>query len=145
MKKIFNFRIILCWIICIGTYWVTAFVYPHSCYYNDARFAYMNLTQILVYLGITVIYGTVMFFLLLGLDAIGRYIGMKHNLLLYFLYHFVFCTAFAFVTDKLYQPLMLSPYWIYLLIGFFPATMYSVIYSYHASHLKQEDEEKQNA
>lgn len=136
MKELFKLRTILCWIICVGAYWLTAILYPYNFYYQDTYIPAMSLVQILLFMGITVVLGTVMHLLMQGVVAVGKYIGMKKNLLLYFLYYFVICSTFAFGTDKLLSAIKIEPFGIYLLLGFLPAMLCSIIYSYHMSHRK---------
>ena len=140
MKELFKLRNILCWIICVGAYWITALLYPYNFYYQQTFLPAASFVQILLFMGITVVLGTVMHLLMQGVGAIGKYIGMKKNLLLYILYYFVICTLYAFGTDKLLSAIKIEPFGIYLLLGFFPAMLCSIIYSYHVSHRPVEDE-----
>lgn len=136
MKELFKLRTILCWIVCVGAYWVTAILYPYNFYYQGTYIPQMSLVQVLIFAGITVVLGTLMHLLMQIICAVGKYIGMKKNLILYFLYYFAFCSLFAFGTDKLYTPIKIEPNLLYLLLGFFPAMLCSIIYSYHASQKK---------
>ncbi len=142
MKELFKLRTILCWIICVGAYWITAILYPYNFYYHETYIPEMNFVQILIFAGITVVLGTVMHLLMQGIGAVGKYIGMRKNLLLYFLYYFVICSAFAFGTDKLLSAIKIEPFGIYLLLGFLPAMLCSIIYSYHVSHRTVEESKK---
>ena len=136
MKKLFKMRTFLCWIVCIVAYWLTALLYPYNFYYQETFVPAMNFLEILIFMGITAGLGTVMFLIMQGVGAIGKYIGMKKNLILYFLYYIVICSAFAFGTDKLLTVITIEPFGIYLLVGFLPAMLCSIIYSYHRSHRK---------
>ncbi len=136
MKELFKLRTILCWIICVGAYWVSAFLYPYNFYYQDTYVPAMTFLQILILLGITVVLGTGMHLLMQGICAVGKWIGMKKNLVLYFLYYFVICGLFAYGTDVLIPFIKIEPFWMYLLLGFLPAMLCSIIYSYHMSHRK---------
>ena len=98
----------------------------------------MTFLQLLILMGITAALGTVMHFLLLGLCALGKWIGMKKSLILYFLYEFILCTLYAFVTDWALDFIKIEPIQLYLLLGFFPAMLCSIVYSYHVSHKKIE-------
>ena len=142
MKNLFKIRTLLLWIICIGSYWVSAVLYPYNFYYQDSYLPGMPFPKILAMMGITLVLGTVLYVLLLGLNAIGKYIGMKKNLLLYALYHFAFCSLFAFGADKLLTVIKIEPFGLYLLLGVFPAVLYSIIYSYHVSHSKVSETKK---
>lgn len=142
MKELFKLRTILCWIICVGAYWITAVLYPYNFYYRQTFLPAMSVVQILIFLGITVVLGTVMHLLIQGLNSIGKYIGMKKNLLLYFLYCFGACSLFAFGSDKLLSAIKIEPFGIYLLLGFFPAMLCSIIYSYHVSHRPVDEAKK---
>ncbi|MBO5214294.1 MAG: hypothetical protein J6B86_05945 [Clostridia bacterium] len=142
MKELFKLRNILCWIICVGAYWITALLYPYNFYYQQTYLPAASFVQILIFMGITVVLGTVMYLLMQGVGAIGKYIGMKKNLLLYILYYFVICSLFAFGSDKLLSAIKIEPFGIYLLLGFFPAMLCSIIYSYHVSHRPVEESEK---
>ncbi len=136
MKKFFKLRTMLCWIVCVMAYWFTALLYPYNFYYRTTFLPQMSFLQILLFAGITLLLGTVMFLIMQGVGAVGRYIGMKKNLIFYFLYYFVICTAYAWGTDKLLDAVKIEPNGIYLLIGFLPAMLCSIIYSYHRSHRK---------
>lgn len=144
MKELFKLRTILCWIICIGSYWVTAILYPYNFYYQETYIPEMSFVQILILLGITVVLGTVMHLMMQGVGAIGKYIGMKKNLAFYFLYYFVLCSLFTFGTDKLLTAIKIEPFWLYLLLGFFPAMLCSIVYSYHMSHRKADEAKNEN-
>lgn len=138
MKKFFSFYNLLRWAICVACFWIVAYVYPHNCYLNDVRFAFMSLTEKLAYGGVTAVLGTILYLILSGVHLIGGKIGMKKNLALYFLYHFALSALFTWGADAALGFFKLSPpVWIYLLIGFFMALLYSVVYSYHVSHKKK--------
>ncbi len=134
MKELFKLRTILCWIICIGSYWVTAALYPYNFYYGESYIPEMTFVELLILMGITALLGTGMHLLMQLVCALGKWIGMKKNLVFYFLYHFVICSLFAFTTDKLIAVIKIEPDWLYLLLGFFPAVLCSIVYSYHVSH-----------
>ncbi|MBQ1965374.1 MAG: hypothetical protein II348_01715, partial [Clostridia bacterium] len=93
-----------------------------------------SLVQLLLFAGITALLGSVLFLLMQGLNAVGKFIAMKKNLLLYFLYNLILCTGFAWGTDKLLNIIKIEPFGIYLLLGLIPAMLCSIIYSYHVSH-----------
>ncbi len=134
MKDLFKLRTFLCWIVSIGGYWVTAVLYPYNFYYQETYIPDMTFLQVLTFAGITLLLGTAMHLLMQGVCAAGKYIGMKKNLLLYFAYYFVLCTLFAYATDKALSFIKIEPFGIYILIGFLPAMLCSIIYSYHVSH-----------
>lgn len=136
MKELFKLRTILCWIICVGSYWLSAVLYPYNFYYADTYLPDMSFLQILMMMGITVVLGTGMHLIMQGVKAAGKYIGMKKNLLLYFLYYFVICGLYSYGTDLLLPAIRIEPFWMYLLLGFLPAMLCSIIYSYHMSHKK---------
>ena len=134
MKKFFKMRVFLCWFVCILGYGLTALLYPYNFYCQDKFLPGASFVQILLFAGISVLLGTVLFLLMRGLDAMGKFIAMKKNLLLYFLYNFILCTAFAWGTDKLLDIIKIEPFGIYLLLGLIPSLLCSIIYSYHVSH-----------
>lgn len=136
MKELFKLRTILCWIVCIGSYWLSAALYPYNFYYMDTYLPQMSILQILMMMGITVVLGTVLHLILQGFKAVGKYIGMKKNLVFYFLYYFVICGLYAYGSDLLLSAIRIEPFWMYLLLGFLPAMLCSIIYSYHMSHKK---------
>ncbi len=127
-------RILLCWVVCILGYWLTALLYPYNFYCQETYLPKASILQILLFAGITFILGTILFLIMRGLDAVGRFIGMKKNLILYFSYNFVLCSAYAWGTDKLLDIIKIEPFGIYLLLGLFPSILCSIIYSYHVSH-----------
>ncbi len=141
MKEMFQLRTILCWIICVGSYWLTGLLYPYNFYYQDTYVPSMSFLEILTLMGIMVVLGTVMHLIMQGVCAVGKYIGMKKNLLLYFLYYLVICSLFAFGTDRLLPFLKIEPWGLYLLIGILPAMLCSIVYSYHVSRSKKESKE----
>ncbi len=138
MKDFFKLRTILCWIICVGAYWVSALLYPYNFYYQETYAPNMTFVQLLILIGITALLGTGMHLIMYFIGLVGKYIGMKKNLALYFLYHFVLCGAYAFATDYFLDIIKIEPFWLYLLLGFFPATLCSIVYSYHRSHRRLE-------
>ncbi len=138
MKDFFKLRTILCWIICVGAYWVSALLYPYNFYYQETYAPNMTFVQLLILIGITALLGTGMHLMMYFIGLVGKYIGMKKNLALYFLYYFVFCGAYAFATDYFLDIIKIEPFWLYLLLGFFPAMLCSIVYSYHRSHRRLE-------
>ncbi|MBQ5743322.1 MAG: hypothetical protein IIV79_03910 [Clostridia bacterium] len=134
MKKFFKMRIFLCWLVCIFGYWLTALLYPYNFYCQENYLPAASLVQLLLFAGITALLGSVLFLLMQGLNAVGKFIAMKKNLLLYFLYNLILCTGFAWGTDKLLNIIKIEPFGIYLLLGLIPAMLCSIIYSYHVSH-----------
>ena len=140
MKKLFNLKTLLYWLVCIGTYLMTAALYPYNFYLLDVYTPKMTFLQLLTWAGIMIGLGTVMFLLLMGLNAIGKWIAMKKNLILYFLYTFVFCTAYTFGTDYFLDIIKIEPHQLFLLLGFFPALLFSIIYSYYATHQNRSKE-----
>jgi len=140
MKKFFKLPSLLRWIICIGTYWVTAVLYPYNFYYQETYIPKMSFVQVLILAGITAMLGTLMYLMLQILNGVGKWIGMKKNLILYFLYHMVFCTGFAYLTDYFYDPIKIEPLQLYLLLGFFPAMLCSIVFSYQVSHPEEKKE-----
>ena len=134
MKSFFRMSTFLHWATCVAAFWVTTIMYPFSVYYHEDRVPFLGIKEIAILAGITFLLGTVMFLLLQLVGWIGGYIGFKCNLIIYFLYHFILCGGYAVGVDYLFEFIHFSPYWIYLLIGFFPAALCSVIHSYHVSH-----------
>ncbi|MBO5247771.1 MAG: hypothetical protein J6B54_00545 [Clostridia bacterium] len=142
MKELFKLRTILCWIATIGAYWLTALLFPYNFYYQDTFIPAMSLAEILIFGGITAGLGTVMHLLMQGVSALGKYIGMKKNLILYFAYYFAICSLFAWGSDQCLSFIKIEPFGIYLLLGFFPAMLCSIIYSYHVSHCTVDEAKK---
>ena len=134
MKNFFKLSTLFYWLTCVATFWVTAIMYPFNVYYGEDRVPFLSLLEILELAGILLALGTVMFLVLQIVGLIGKPIGLKKNLITFFLYHFILCTAFGMGTDYLLDFIHLAPHWIYLLIGFFPACLCSIIFSYDVSH-----------
>ena len=61
-------RPFLRWAICIGSYWITALVYPYNFYYGDHSLPHMGTTEILVFFALMAVLGTVLHGLLLLLE-----------------------------------------------------------------------------
>ena len=127
-------RPFLRWAICIGSYWITALVYPYNFYYGDNSLPHMGITEILVFFALMAVLGTVLHGLLLLLEWIGKHIGLYKNLIFYFLYHFAICSLFSLGVDQLVPFVRIQPLLLHLLMGFFPAMLCSILQSYHASH-----------
>ena len=129
-------RPFLRWAICIGSYWVTALVYPYNFYYKGTSLSHLGIVEILVFFALMAGLGTVLHGLLLLLEWIGKHIGLYKNLIFYFLYHFAICALFSLSVDQLMPFVNIEPLLLHLLMGFFPAMLCSILQSYHASHKK---------
>jgi hypothetical protein len=134
MMKFISLKNFLRWLVCIGAYWVGIILYPYSFYYQNVFTPKMTLLQTLILLGTFVVAGSLLWLIYGSIHRIGKYIGMERNLILYFLYHFAIGAIYALVVDRILVPFRIEPNEMYLLLGFFPAMLYSVIYSYERSH-----------
>ena len=134
MKKWFKPVELLYWLSCIATFWITAIMYPFNVYLKEDNVPFLSFTRLLILAGILLALGSVMYLILAAVGAIGKHIGLKKNLIVFFLYHFLLCAGFSIGVDLLFTFVTFSPYWIYLLLGFIPATLCSIIYSYDVSH-----------
>lgn len=135
MKRIFTVRDLLRWLTCIGSFITSMILYPYNFYYQRVYLPEMTLTQIVILVGAYIAIGTVMWLAMNLFFLLGKRIGMKKNLIFYFLYSFCFFTLFSFAVDAALPMFDIEPNEMYLLLGFFPSMLYSVIYSYERSHL----------
>lgn len=141
MKKWFKPSSLLYWLSCVAAFWITAIMYPFNVYLKKDNVPFMEFKEILILAGILFLLGTAMYLLLELIGAVGKLIGLKKNLIVFFLYHFIFCSGYAVGIDLLFDFVRFSPYWIYLLIGFIPAVLCAIIRSYDVSHHRNDKAE----
>jgi len=138
MKDFFKLSTLFYWLTCIVAFWVTAIMYPFNVYYGEDLMPFLSFTEILAVAGITFLMGTALFLILQIVGILGKPIGLKKNLITFMLYHFIVSTGFGVGADYLLDCIRFSPYWIYLLIGFIPAALCSIIFSYDVTRHRKD-------
>ncbi|MBP3299992.1 MAG: hypothetical protein J6M34_00615 [Clostridia bacterium] len=139
MKYFFKIPTLLYYLTCIATFWLTAIMYPYNVYYYENSVPFLSFTGWLTLAGIGAILGTVLFVILSLLSTACKPLGLHRNLIAYFFFHFLVCSGFSIGVDYLFDFIHFSPYWVYLLLGFIPATLCSIIHSYEVSHQKRKE------
>ena len=125
----------LYWLSCVATFWITAIMYPHNVYLAESKnVPSLSLGEIALLAGVLLLLGTAMYLLLALIGFLGKWVGLKKNLIVFFFYHYIVCSVFGVGVDHLFPFIKFSPFWIYLLLGFVPAMICSIIRSYEVSH-----------
>ena len=135
MKRHAFLRILLRWIVSVGSFWISIMLFPYDFYclgYSEPT-PFMSFGQVMALLGLTALAGTGIFCLLLLLKLIGKWIGMYRHLILLFIYHYVICSGCSYLFVHLTGWIDIQPSEMYALLGFIPALLYSIIYSYERS------------
>ena len=145
MKTFFKIPTLLYYLSCVGSFWITTVMYPYSVYYYEDSAPFLSILGWLKLAGIGAILGTVLFIILSLLSIAGKPLGLHKNLIVYFFFHFAICSAFSVGVDFLFDFIGFSPYWIYVLLGFIPATLCSIIHSYEVTHAKRCENDTENA
>lgn len=134
MNKHLASKLFLRLLICVGSYWISAILYPYNFYCDETSLPFMKFLLLLKFFGLATVAGAITWIILLGLDALGGKIGITKNLIFFFLYHFVFCTALPWAQVTWLKLIDIQPNEMFLLLGFIPALLYSIVYSYERSH-----------
>lgn len=133
MKRPFVEDFFLRWAVCVGSYGITAVLFPYNFYLQEQFLPVLSHPKLLAFAGTVFLLGTGLHLELLITHLLGKRVGMTRNLPYYFGGNFAFALLYVWGTDNLCPFVNAEPFWLYLLLAAPPAILISILYSFRRS------------